>query len=139
MALEITELAALRKKLDRDRRELEERERALALVEQMLREERLDSPELQPLSIPDMPTKPDSLTGSVKAAVMSLADREFSVPDVERYLLHVGVELPKNDPRSRIAMVLQSLREKDMIVKTYSGKGRDPHRYRIGPLAKDLL
>ena len=53
MALEIAELAALRKKLDRDRRELEERENALAKVEQMLREERLESSSEPQLPIPE--------------------------------------------------------------------------------------
>src|SRR6266704_6740451 len=107
MAFTISELEALRKKLDRDRRELEERERALAKVEEMLREEMSGAaPTVPPLE--SMP-QPDGFSDAVSIAVAALAGGEFSVPDLENYLRSQGFALPKAEPRSRIAMVLQKL------------------------------
>lgn len=129
MAFTINELEALRKKLDRDRMELEERERALAKVEEMLREEMARAqPELPTLE--SMP-KPDGLSDAVSIAVSALAGREFGVPDIEDYLRTQGFPLPEKEPRSRIAMVVQKLLERRVITRTFEGKGRAPHRYQL--------
>jgi len=129
MAFTIKELEELRKKLDRDRRELEERERALAKVEEMLREELTQN--APSLPIPDSMPRPEGLSDAVSVAVSALAGREFSVPDVEQYLVTQGFPLPKVEPRSRIAMVLQKLHERGKISRTFEGKGRAPHRYQL--------
>jgi hypothetical protein len=129
MAFTISELQELRKKLDRDRRELEERERALAKVEEMLREE-MTRMQGTTLPAPEVLPKPEGLSDAVSIAIESLAGREFTVPDVEDYLTQVGFQLPK-EPRSRIAMVLQKMHERGQIIRTFEGKGRAPHRYSI--------
>lgn len=132
MAHTFAELESLRKKLDQKRRELDEQERALAKVEQMLREEM----EEQAQGVPQLPifAPAPSATGfaeAVRIAVAALENMEFTVHDVEDYLETHGYELPKADPRSRIAMVFQSMREKGLIVRTLEGKGRIPSKYRV--------
>jgi hypothetical protein len=129
MPFTISELEALRKKLDRDRRELEERERALAKVEEMLREEIAASAPSLPSPGP-MP-EPGGFSEAVNIAVSALAGQEFNVQDVEEYLQTQGFPLPKAEPRSRIAMVLQKLYERGTISRTFEGKGRAPHRYQL--------
>ena len=125
------ELESLRKKLDRERLELEERERALAKVEQMLREEMEsrseDVPQL-PIIAP-IPTA-TGFADAVRIAVAAHGNSEFGVHDIEEYLVNHGFDLP-NDPRSRIAMVFQQLREKKAITLTSQGKGRSPSKYRV--------
>ena len=132
MAHTFAELESLRKKLDHKRRELDEQERALAKVEQMLREEMegyaQDVPQL-PIFAPAPSTT--SLAEAVRIAVAGLENMEFTVHDVENYLETQGYELPKVDPRSRIAMVFQSMRDKELIVRTLEGKGRTASKYRV--------
>ena len=129
MALTLKEFDELRKKLDRDRRELEAREHALAKVEEMWREEMAKS--MPDLPSPESMPKPEGLSDAVTMAVVALVGREFSVPDVEEYLQAQGFPLPRADPRSRIAMVLQKLSERGAITRTFEGKGRAPHRYKL--------
>ena len=126
------ELEALRKKLDRKRRELDEQEAALAKVEQMLREEMAeDSSNLPQLPIiAPLPTA-TGFSDAVRIAVNAVGHNEFAVHDIEKYLETHGFELPQTDPRARIAMVLQSMREKKSILRTHEGKGRNPSKYRM--------
>ncbi len=128
MGFNITELENLRKKLDRDRRELEERERALAKVEEMLREE---SSMHEDVPIPPPVPRVEGLADAVRMAVTAMGLSEFGVTDIEAYLKNQGFDLPKVDPRSRIAMVLQHLRKSGEIVRTVEGTGRAPNRYRV--------
>ena len=131
MAFSIKELQELRAKLDRDRRELDERERALAKVEEMLREQMIQFEPALAMPSPETLPKPDGLSDAVSMAVAALANKEFAVPDIEEYLVATGFDLPKAEPRSRIAMVLQKLKEASVITRTFEGKGRAPHRYRF--------
>jgi len=136
MAHTFAELESLRKKLDQKRRDLDEQERALAKVEQMLREE-MEAQAHEPPQLPIYAQAPIS-TGFVEAvriAVTALGNTEFTVHDVENYLEAQGFDMPKVDPRSRIAMVFQSMRNKGLIVCTLEGKGRTPSQYRV---KKDL-
>jgi len=128
MAFSITELENLRKKLDRDRRELEERERALAKVEEMLREQ---SSMTEEVPIPPPVPRAESLADAVRMAVTALGNSEFGVADIEAYLKGQGFDLPKADPRSRIAMLLQNLKNSGEIILTVTGTGRAPNRYRV--------
>jgi len=132
MPTNIKELEALRRKLDRDRRELEERESALAKVEQMLLEAQLATSS-EELPITTQLPKISGFTESVRLAVQFLGNSQkvFTVPDIEDYLLQHGVELPA-DPRTRIAMVLKEMRVAHAIVMAEQGAGRQPNRYTLG-------
>lgn len=125
------ELESLRKKLDRERLELEEREKALAKVEQMLREE-MESRVEEVAQLPIIAPIP-AVTGfadAVRIAVAAHGSSEFAVHDIEEYLIGHGYDLP-NDPRSRISMVFQQMREKKSITLISQGKGRNPSKYRV--------
>ena len=132
MPYTFAELESLRKKLDRERVELEERERAIAKVEQMLREEMESSSEELP-QLPIIAPIPvaTGFAEAVRIAVAAKGSNEFTVHDIENYLVTHGYDLPKADPRSRIAMVFQQMREKKMITVIAQGKGRNPSTYQV--------
>jgi hypothetical protein len=132
MPYTFAELESLRKKLDRERLELEEREKALAKVEQMLREE-MESRFDEVAQLPIIAPIPDA-TGfaeAVRIAVSAHGHSEFAVHDIEDYLISHGFELPEKDPRSRIAMIFQQMREKKTITLISQGKGRIASKYRV--------
>jgi hypothetical protein len=132
MPYTFAELESLRKKLDRERIELEERERALSKVEQMLREEMESRSERMP-QLPIIAPIPGAtgFADAVRIAVAAQGNSEFAVHDIEHYLLTHGYELPKLDPRSRIAMVFQQMRARKNIILISQGKGRSPSTYRV--------
>lgn len=126
-----TDLNALRRDLERQRAAIDERLRAIDLVQQMeLEKQQLPGLERIPPRAPPV-AQADGLTQAVRFAIGHLAGGEFSVPDIEMYLQHSGYELPKAEPRARIAMILQSMRNNGDIVITAQGSGRTPHKYRV--------
>lgn len=132
MSYTFAELESLRKKLDRERHELDERERALTKVEQMLREE-MESRTVEVAQLPIIAPGLSStgFADAVRIAVAAQSTSEFSVHDIEDYLINHGFDLPKTEPRSRIAMVFQQMRERKLITLVSQGKGRSPSKYRV--------
>ena len=128
ISIKTGEISALRRKLHAERKLLEERERAVTVVEQMLREEAGGKKPSLPLILRRQTGT--TFKDKVKNAVSS-SDQEFTVADIETILKASGVPLPKINPRSRIAMIVQELHEGHEIERTFEGSGRNPHRYKV--------
>lgn len=70
-----------------------------------------------------------SFINTIGMIVKGFNDEEFGVNDVEKELRKHVTILPKN-PRSRIAMVLQTLSKKGKVICTFKGAGCVPYRYK---------
>lgn len=127
ITIKTDQISQLRKKLAYERKLLEDRERAIAMVEQML----LEDSGQGSLPLPGIaPEKRHGLQKNVKHVIEQLGNSEFTVADIEKRFKDWGLLLPKKNPKSRIAMVLQTLRERDEIVRTSAEPGA-PHRYKV--------
>ena len=125
--IKIDQISQLRKKLSYERKLLEDRERAISIVEQMLREDGVQVS----LPLPGIAlAKQHGLQGNVKHVIEQLGNIEFTIADIETRFKGSELPLPKKNPKARIAMVLQTLRERNEIVRTFDGAGA-PHRYKI--------
>ena len=140
------DITLLRKMLDDEKRTFEAswnpRDAALRLVEKMAQTVvagnitftgyaptvAVESPEDRALK---------GLTESVRKAVsdMGFHGMNFNVSNIESYLKSEGYTLPEIDPRGRIAMVLQNLRENQEVVIVDVGAGRKPHTYKFNKAA----
>lgn len=127
------DIASLRRGLAAERKAIDERERALDLVEDMLRKK---APAQQSGAgngvPPQTPPEPGGFTETVRRVVTtSFGASEFSVADIEAAMDTLGFPLPKKDPRSRIAMVVKEMLDDKKIVRIFQGEGRTPHRYKV--------
>jgi hypothetical protein len=129
MPITLSDLVLLRKKLDLDRKKIEERERAISTVERMLREEA--STEQRSLDLPAPVSAQPRFGESVRNAVVHFGTEQFTVPDIEALMKRQNVPLPRKNPRPRIAMILQRLVTEGAVVRTIEGKGPVPNSYRI--------
>lgn len=66
----------------------------------------------------------------VEMALPALGPREFVVGDVANALRAGGVELPEK-PNPKIATVLARLQSAGALLRTFTGGGNVPNRYRI--------
>ncbi len=85
------------------------------------------------LSSLDLPREEDKriLIDDVRDIVNLFGSQEFRVAHVEKLLSDKG-QLPKGKtPRARISQALKNLTEEDVILRTYKGRGKDPHRYKL--------
>lgn len=142
MAITLKDLVDLRQQVAESRKRLEEQERALSIVEQML----ADKPgQAAPTPAPNTEVKVDlsalelearspqreTLPDQVKSLKASFGSQEFEVKHVEAALKKMGKTIAGKSPRARIAMVLSGLESSGEVVRTYKGVGSAPHRFRF--------
>lgn len=138
------DLRILRKQLDEERALLNEREKALALIEEWERELNNGISGGAPLkslaqlsalsgaAIDDeIPYKRNTFEDNVREAIKGWK-HEFAIPDIERAMASRGVEIP-NKVRQRIAMVMKDLEDNEEVKRTLKGSGSEPHRFTLLP------
>lgn len=143
MSVSINDIVVLRKKFELDRKKLQERENAVAIVEDMLREDLAmsnadiigDNPTHTPkngsqLDLPGTAIRAKGFAKAVRNAVRHFGSDSFTVPDIETLLKSQGTVFPKTLPRARISTILQKMLEDDIIDRIAKGKGSKPARYR---------
>lgn len=132
MTISVADIVALKQQIAADRKKLEEREHALSVVAEMLRETDAEaSPQLD-LAAAGKAKSSTSFTEAVRQSVHGFRDTEFTVANIETFLKGNGVRLAAT-PRARIAMILHDLTQKNVITRTRKGSGNTPHRYRLRP------
>lgn len=134
-------IKSLQHKIAEDKRSLDEEERSLATLIRLQRESEtrhgvIDSSANPPtdtgrqrvLLIPE----PQGLTliEATRKIVAQLGGQEFDVPQIQALLPSVGYELGGKYPRARLSSTLEKLAKAKEIVRTFTGKGSVPHRYR---------
>ena len=119
------DLKAQRALIAAKRRELDDWERALNTVE---RQAESIGPRIT--AAPPAELGESGLTNAARLAAPMFGDQEWSVPDLEKLLTEHNVQLPRNDPRSRLAMIVKQMVDEKLIERTAEGSGRIPHKYR---------
>jgi DNA-binding transcriptional ArsR family regulator len=140
-------LSELRKQIEANKALLAEQERALAVLETMMGYSvKPAAVVIQPPSntafLPGMIAVDDLEDGegdkqTLRAQIVELIDRlgdqEFSVAHIDAALKKQGVVVNGKYPRSRISTVLSKLEDSGMLVKTFTGGGNVPHKYKVVP------
>lgn len=136
MAVSVADIIALRKQLETERKKLEEREQALSVVAEMLREiGAAESPQLDLIATGQPPLGDDSqrtFTQAVRESALHFHNTEFTVANIETLLKGQGFTL-QGKPRARISMILHNMEKEGKVVLVFRGSGNVPHRYRANP------
>lgn len=144
MAITIGDLIELRGKVAETRKQLEEEEAALKVLERMIARNTDHSSaahgssvadesgqiKIAELGVPDDSGKP-TFTELVDSVVRRFGYQEFTVQHVEKVLVKEGHQINGKSPRARIAMALGQLEKKGVVDRTYEGTGSTPHRFRF--------
>lgn len=75
--------------------------------------------------------KRKTLVDDIRDVIRRFGAQEFSIVHVESAMKRLGVEIAGKTPRSRISMAFTKLGEDGHIVRTFTGGGNVPHRYRL--------
>ncbi|HEY3698304.1 MAG TPA: hypothetical protein VGK97_03165 [Spongiibacteraceae bacterium] len=139
-------ITQLRRAIEEGRKRLEDQERALVVLESMLPKRVTSNPigvnlissvddggiiDLAEIEIDSPRGKRRTLVDDVRDLVKRFGGQEFTVAHTEKVLNNRGIEIPGKLPRSRISIVLGKLEEEGVIVKTFTGGGNVPNRYRL--------
>lgn len=135
-------LGELRAKIAANRKELEEQEHALAVLERMLAQ---SSPSASPnvgvvgvgpLGSPIAPSFSQATSGAkisqkeiILSAIQTMEGREFTVTMVDEILKKNGNGFEGKNPKNRISVILGALVDEEVIKQTHTGGGNVPHRY----------
>jgi DNA-binding transcriptional ArsR family regulator len=141
-------LSELRRQIEANKALLEEQERALMILETMMgysskpvvaanvpapnvpvQNSLIELGELDSGINGDKPT----LRTQITEVIERLGDQEFSVAHIDAALKKMGIAVNGKYPRSRISMVLAKLEESGALVKTFTGGGNVPHKYKAVP------
>ena len=133
MSVSVADIIALREQIEAGKKKLEEQERALSVVVEMLRERgAADSAQLElTAQAPAIFDTQRTFTQAVRDAIHHFNSTEFTVANVETLLKGQSVRL-NGKPRARISMILHDLEKHGKVTRVSSGKGNTPHRYRVG-------
>lgn len=129
------------------RKELEDEERALATVRRMIE---------QPSLIPDNQTqqadnkgqinfedlvgkveRKRTLIDEVRDVVKKFGENEFTVAHIEGALNKLGIPIDAKNPRARIGIAVANIVDEGLIVRTATGGGNVPHRYKLKSAIKN--
>jgi len=134
---------ALNKDVEAARRELESKENALRVLQE-LHAKQTGGPlyqiaqgmsnQLIDLSEVQRDAKQShrrTFVDDVRDVVSRFGDQEFSVIHTEFALKKLGIEVPGKASRSRISMALNKLVDEGVTVITQKGSGNIPNRYRL--------
>jgi len=148
MPITLDDIAELRARVAETRRQLEEEEAALKVLERMLEREqgsknagfqrawKSKTKEIQQISLDDLELdfseeQPETLVDSVKQVIPIFEGREFTVPLVEKALKAQGKVIDADNPRTRLSTVLSRLAKSGYITRTFKGKGSVPNRFKV--------
>lgn len=134
-------LSGLREKIAQKRKELDEQEQALVVLERLVGTTAGVSltsfPEDQSvirLDGLDLTEREGKRRGTfmedVLDVVKRLGDQEFSVVHIDALLRKTGKVTGEKSMRSRISSTLNRLEAEGELERTFRGKGNVPHRYR---------
>jgi hypothetical protein len=118
----------------KDLRTAQEELAALDVLERNIKEENTPAPSL---TLPGVDIEPPadmpvvSFAQAVRDAVQTLKGMEFTIVDIEDVLRRMRRPLPANSLRTRITLELTPLVNKGVIVRTHSGIGKTPNRYKL--------
>lgn len=133
MTISVADVVALKQQIAADRKKLEEREHALEVVAEMLREANADSSlDLDLESPAKTPAGKPNFTEAVRQSVHKFRDADFTVSNIESSLKADGVRMAAA-ARARIAAILHELTDKNVITRTRKGSGNKPNKYRLRP------
>jgi hypothetical protein len=82
--------------------------------------------------------KKRTLVDDVKEVVMRFGSQEFILGHVDVALKRQGVEVTGKSPKSRISVALVRLCRDEVLVRTFTGVGNVPNRYRVRSTMSDL-
>jgi len=139
---------ALSKEVEGARRELESKENALRVLQDMYAKQTGSSlykaaqdMSSQLIDLSEVHEAKQShrrtFLDSVRDVVSRFGDQEFSVVHTEFALKKLGIEVPGKASRSRISMVLNKLVDEGITEMTHKGSGNIPNRYRLKNAAPD--
>lgn len=133
-------ISELRAKISANRKQLEEQEHALAILEQMMAQPTYSSVFQPPeqadqaisLTLP-LTTVPASVKPTQKEIIKNAIDNinalEFTVASISDVLDRTGTQFEGKNPRNRISVVIAGLEADGVIKKVFKGGGNVPHRY----------
>jgi len=146
----IKELKELEGRVAAKRKELEDEERALAIVRRMIGQPpSMQSPGMVPkeqvgaIKFEELldsveKIKKRTLIDDVRDVVSQFGQNEFTVAHIEAALKKMGVVIDAKSPRARIGIVVAKLADEGFVVKVAEGGGNVPHRYKLNE-AHDLI
>ncbi|CAI06518.1 hypothetical protein ebA768 [Aromatoleum aromaticum EbN1] len=135
-------LAALRSLIAQKKKELDELENALAVIEKFVLEpEKIAGNDvsegdgvikLDELVLEGGPSgRHSTFTNDVIDVIRRLGDQEFSVAHIDTLMRKMGKISGEKSPRPRISALLGKLEESGMLERTFKGGGNVPHKYRL--------
>lgn len=122
------------------RKELEEEENALTTVRRMMGQPHENkAPGSANGSIGEIKfedliggvEKKRTLIDEVRDVVLKFGENEFTVAHIEAALKKLGVPVDAKNPRARIGIAVSNIVDEGLIVKTATGGGNVPHRYKL--------
>ena len=125
------------------RAELEDEERALAVVRRMMGQTTQGHIFDVEVKEPSEPVKFEDLFGGapnikkrsfiddVQKSFSHFGENEFEVSHVETALTRMGIVIDAKSPRSRISVVMGKLVKDNVVEQVFKGAGNVPHRYKI--------
>lgn len=131
------------------RKELEDEEKALAVVKRMMSQssgiqpavaapkEQLESIKFEDLIGSVEKTKKRTLIDEVRDIVAQFGKNEFTVAHIEAALKKTGVAVDAKSPRARIGIALSNILEEGFVIRTFDGAGNVPHRYKLKSAIED--
>jgi len=134
-------ISELKKQIAQKRKEIEDREQALAVLEKLAG----TTPSVSSTSLPldegvikldDLDLEEHggkrrgTLVEDVNDVIRRLGDQEFSIIHIDALLRKMGKVTGEKPIRSRISSILSKLEEEGELERTFTGKGNVPHRYR---------
>lgn len=130
MTITLNDIISLRTKIETDRKKLEEREKALRVVEAMIQEESASAQHQETLAF-EAPTdtRINVFSVAVRDATTHFEGLEFTVVNIEDLLTSQGIKIPQKYARERISTILKKMVEHG-LVSVSKGTGSQPHRYR---------
>ncbi len=141
MTVTVADIIALKQRIESDRKKLEEREKALAVVADMLREQNAEQGQLALTTnaVTDAAELGDddlNFTQTVREAVKTFKGVEFHSSQVEAVVkaspMYTSI---RSNQRIRISQILRDLAKKEVIRLTKHGKGSRPSMYRLRQLS----
>lgn len=131
--LTLADLVALEERIKSDLTRLQGELSAVRVLKERFRTEGAVNATMQPSIFEGLESPEKSITfaESVRQAIKTFGSNEFLVANVESVMKARGVRLPPKNVRPRIAMVLQDLTKKGVVIVSQKGEGNTPHRYRL--------
>lgn len=122
------------------RQELEDEENALATVRRMMRQPQANKAHITAkeqagsIKFEDLignAEKKRTLIDEVRDVVLRFGENEFTVAHIEAALKKIGVVIDAKNPRARIGIAITPIVDEGLIVRTATGGGNVPHRYKL--------